>query len=187
MQINETTKEEIKKRAEKMSDFLKMEYLEFCSKKRIEISALKYCYLELSKLYEKKLMYNDSVKYLSKLKEITVDPEIKKELFLREIELLIKGGYYDNAINFYEKTIPTLNFYEKSIWRGRLFSLFRLEAEKYETQRKNAWALKAYEKMNFLADGPEKTNIKRKLFELYKKLGKVKESLVIEKELETFS
>ena len=97
MQILEKDKKEIEIRASKMSDFLKMEYLESCLKKFTDHEIQKFCCLELSKLYESKFMYPEAVKYIFRYQEITGNPSEKKKGIAKEIELLIKGGFYDKG------------------------------------------------------------------------------------------
>ena len=72
MQILERTKKEIEAKTQTMSDFLKMEYLELCIKKFLDMEIHRYCYEELAKLYEKKHMYSEALKYITKFKSICI-------------------------------------------------------------------------------------------------------------------
>jgi len=183
MQVLEKTKEEIKTKAEKMSDFLKMEYLESCLIKNLNIDVIRYCYKELSRLYEKRKMFSEAAKYACKFQGVCINQKEKTNAQLKEIELLIKGGFYDNADMASKKLLSSLNEREKIIIKKIIISIYKIEASKLEISNKNSSALKIYERLINLVSEDEKNEIKTKLFILYKKLGKIKESLKIEKEL----
>jgi len=68
-----------------------------------------------------------------------------------------------------------------------MIETYKNEASNFEKANKNAGLLKVYEKLIHHLNRAEKTEIKKKMFVLYKRLGKVKESIEIERDLETFS
>src|SRR3989344_670373 len=183
MQILEKTREEIKKKAETMSDFLRMEYLELVSAKNTNPEILKYCYLELSMLYEKNIMYIEAIKYLKKYEEITTVRKDLTEAYIKEAELLIKGGLYERMDSLYKKAIENLKEMEKFELKRRLVDLYKEEISKLEKKDKNMQALKAYEKLMAWLNDDEKLEVKKKLYVLYRKLGKVRESLLLGREL----
>lgn len=184
MQILEKNRGEIEVRASKMSDFLRMEYLEDCSKKFSDIEILRYCYAELSKLYEKNIMYPESIKYIEKFQEVCISPREKIQAYIREIELLIKGGFYERVNFAYNKLLEISNPKEIFEIENKIIAMYKAEAEKFEKTNKNALALRAYERLVKAVGGPEKTEMKKKVLIFYKKLGKVRESLELERELE---
>jgi len=184
MQVLEKTRGEIEARASKMSDFLKMEYLENCMKQLHDVEILRYCYLELSKLYERNVMYTEAIKYIAKFQEVCITQREKIQAYIREIELLIKSGNYDRVEFAYHKIADIAPAKELFELENKVISLYKQEAEKFEKQSKNAWALKAYERLLKLVKDSEKKQVKEKLLVLYKKLGKVRESLELERELQ---
>ena len=183
MQIIEKNRGEIEAKASKMSDFLKMEYLENCSKKFSDVEILRYCYSELSKLYERNIMYPESIKYIERFQEVCISPREKMQAYIREIELLIKGGYYDRVNFAYNKLLEIAAPKEVYEIENKIIAMYKSEAEKFEKTNKNSLALKVYEKLVKSVKDSEKTEIKKKLLVLYKKLGKVRESLELEREL----
>ena len=184
MQALERTKEQIQAKSERMNDFLRMEYLESCTKQNIDISALKYCSNELSKLYEKNHMYSEAIKYLGKLKEVSPTQNEKMQVFKREIVLLIKGGFYERANSLFNQVLKVLPDKERYELRREIIEVYFSEANALEKSGKNSSALKVYEGLiNHLTDA-EKMNTKRKMLVLYKKLGRVRESIEIEREIE---
>lgn len=184
MQILERTKSEVQTKAEKMSDFLRMEYLENCTRWFMDKEILRYCYLELSKLYERNSMYSDAVKYLAKYEEVCTTNTEKRTAYLKEIGLLIKGGFYER-VEFVHKKIKEISKpKEMREIEQKIIDLHKEEAAKFEKTNKYSPSLKIYERLLHLVRPEEKTEIKRKLVLLYNKLGKVKESIELERELQ---
>lgn len=184
MQILERTKSEVQARAEKMSDFLRMEYLENCTRKFMDQETLKYCFQELSRLYERNVMYPDAIKYLIRFEEIAQTNTEKRTAYLKEIELLIKGGYYDK-VEFTHKKIKEISTPKDTHDADqKVIDLYKQEAAKFERANKSSPSLKIYEKLLILVRPEEKIEIKRKLMSLYNRLGRVKESIELERELQ---
>jgi tetratricopeptide (TPR) repeat protein len=184
MQILEKNKREIEERAGKMSDFLRMEYLEECSKKFHDIEIQRYCYSELSKLYEKRNMFSEAIKYTAKFKELCILQREKVNCFNKEIELYIKNGMYERAEAVYREGIQELKDIDRMELKRKIIEIYKQEAEKFEKTNRMSGALKIYEKLvNHVVD-KERDEIKRKMAFAYKKLGRVRESIEIERELE---
>lgn len=184
MQILEKNRGEIEARASKMSDFLKMEYLENCLKRFSDIEILRYCYAELSRLYEKNIMYHEAIKYIEKFQEVCISQREKIQAYIREIELLVKGGYYERVNFAYSKLLEIASPKELIEIENKIINMYKSEAEKFEKANKNALALKVYERLARAVKDSEKPEIKNKILILYKKLGKVRESLELERELQ---
>jgi len=184
MQVLERDKKEIEIRVSKMSDFLKMEYLESCLKKFSDHEIQKFCCLELSKLYESKFMYLEAVKYIFKFQELSGNPLEKKKASQKEVELLIKGGFYDKAESVVKKTLTMLNEAEKSELKRNIIGLYGAIGARAEKVGRNAEIIRVYEKMLPYATETEKNHIKVKLIDSYKKLGKIREAIELEKDLE---
>lgn len=184
MQILEKTKDEVQKKAQSMSDFLRMEYLENCTKKIMDHEILRYCFAELSRLYERNVMYPDAIKYLIKYEEVCITSKDKIQAYLKEIELLIKGGFYDRvdfAKNRAKEIAKGTDMYEIE---RKIIDLYRQEAIKFDRQNKYSPALKVYEQLHHLLKGEEQREIKKKLIFLYNKLGRVRESIELERGLQ---
>jgi hypothetical protein len=184
MQVLERTKDEVQKKAEKMSDFLRMEYLENCTRKFIDPEILRYCFAELSRLYERNVMYPDAIKYLIKYEEVSLTSKDKLAAYLKEIELIIKGGFYDRvdfAKNRAKDIAKGTDMYEIE---RKIIDMYKQEAAKFDKANKYSPALKAYEQLLHLLKGEEQKEVKRKLVYLYNRLGRVRESIEMEKELQ---
>ncbi|MBS3079009.1 hypothetical protein J4218_02720 [Candidatus Pacearchaeota archaeon] len=184
MQVLERDKKEIEIRASKMSDFLKMEYFESCLKKFTDHEIQKFCCMELSKLYENKFMYPEAIKYIFKFQEITGNPMEKKKAMQKEIELLIKGGFYEKAEGVIKKTFGMLTEGERFELRRNVVTLYKSIGEKAEKNGRNAEVVKVYERLLPYTFDNERNHVKVKLIESYKKLGKIREAIELEKEIE---
>ena len=187
MQVLEKNKGEIEIKASKMSDFLRMEYLESCLKQFRDFEIQKFCAWELAKLYENRFMYPEAVKYIFKFQEITGNPLDKKKAAQKEVELLIKGGFYDKAESAIKKAAGMMNDAERFELKRNLINWYKDMANKAEKSGKNSELAKVYEKLvNYVVDN-EKIEMKRKIAFAYKKLGRIKESMEIEKDIERYS
>ncbi len=183
MQILEKTKEEIEARANRMQDFLKMEYLEECSKKSTSIEVLRYCYFELSKLYERHSMYSDAVKYITKFRQLNIGNKERIRAYLREVELLIKGGSYDKADFLLRELIKISGAEEREEIIKRVVDTYKKEAARFELAKKHSSLLKVYEKLVHLVDEDERVIIQKRRVTLLNILGKVRESIELERGL----
>jgi len=184
MQILERTKSEVQAKAEKMSDFLRMEYLENCSRKFTDSETLKYCYFELSKLYERNVMYPDALKYLARYEEVSQINSEKRTAYLKEIELLIKAGYFDKVEFTLKKIKDITQPKEMPAIELKIIDTYKQEAAKFERGNKFSPALKIYERLLHIVRPEEKTEVKKKLVFIYNRLGKVKEAIEMERDLQ---
>lgn len=184
MQILEKTKNEIESKAQTMSDFLRMEYLELCSKKFNDIDTLRYCNKELAVLYEKKFMYLEALKYLSRLKGMAVLKKDKIESIFKEIEMLIKSGSYDKADLMFLEDIRVLDESDRFELKRKVIEFYYGEIKNFEKFSKHANLLKVYKSLISYVRDDEVNQIKKRMIESYKRLGKVRESLMLEKQLE---
>lgn len=183
MQIIEKTKEEIEERANRMQDFLKMEYLEECSKKSTSIEVLRYCFFELSELYEKHFMYSDAVKYIIKFRQLNIGTKERTMAYLREVELLIKGGSYDKADFLLKELVKFVTGVEREEIMRKVIGVYKQEAEEFERTRKYSSLLNVYRKLVHLVNENEKMIIQKRTVSLLIRLGKIRESIELEREL----
>lgn len=184
MQVLEKNLSEIQQKAGRMSDFLRMEYLESCAIKFNDSLILRYCYQELSRLYEGRKMYSDAIKYIFKYQETLVSEVEKMNAMMKEVELLIKAGFYDRADLLIKRIIENSKESQKFEVRRKIVEMFKQEAARFEKESKFTPLLKVYEKLiEYLADA-EKNEIKRRMVIIYKKLGKVRESLELERQMD---
>jgi tetratricopeptide (TPR) repeat protein len=167
-----------------MSDFVKMEYLESCLKTIPEVNVSRYCYKKLAELYENKKMYSEAVKYMARFAGLCVGTKEKISAVIKEAELLIKAGQYDEATYLYKKAMSLADIASRFEIKRNMIAFFKQEAEALEKSNRGTAALRIYEKIvNYVADA-EKDEIKKKMLELYKRLGRVTEYIKLKAELE---
>lgn len=176
------TKEEVEKQIQGKGDFVQIDYLTKLLDEKPPILLKQYIYLKLSKIYESKKMFVDSGKMLENLAVISTSFSKKTDYFLKAAENYIKDGFFEKADNVAKKALEGANVYE----RGEIFfsikNFYKEEAKNYEKELKRNHAAKIYEKLlSMNISEVEKKEIKKKLLELYEKLGKFKEYGILER------
>ncbi len=178
MKIEEKNKDEIQKKAAKMSDFLKLEYYENCLKKAdITLDAKRFCHFEVARIYEDKKMFRVAARHTAIAAEIAITFKEKRNLYVKEAETLIKAEDYEFAHKALLNAISNTNTpQEKAEVLAAVKSSYKKQAEEYEKAEKRNKALKIYEKLyQETKDMNEKIMLREKLLSLYEKLGKIRE------------
>lgn len=179
-----TKKEEIEAKLGRMSDFLKMEYLESCLKLTFDTDIQKYCYKKLVELYEDKKMFSEAIKYQARLESVCNTSNEKIPAIIKGAELMIIFGNYDGADSLYKKALSLGNDMQRFEIKRNRIKFYKQMAETLERSNKSTGAAKIYELLiNSVADA-EKKEIKEKALEIYRRLGRVKEYLKLKTELE---
>jgi hypothetical protein len=184
MQVLEKKREEIEAKVNTMSDFLKMEYLESCLKANLDINVCKYCYKKLSELYENKIMYPEAAKYMAKFGELCAGAKEKIAAIVKEAELLVKAGSYDPADYLYKKAMSLADGPEKYEIKRNMVKFYKQEAANFERLNKHAGALKIYERLVYHVADAERDEARKRMLELYQKLGKIKEYIRLKAEMD---
>ena len=186
MQVLERKREEIEAKANTMSDFLKMEYFESCIKIIPDINISKYCYKKLSELYEKKIMYPEAAKYIAKFRELCVGFNEKIAATVKEAELLFKAGQYDPADYMFKKAMGLSDEAGKFEIKRNMVALYKQEAANFEKSNRSTAALKIYEKLVHFVSDAERNEVRKRMLDIYQKLGKIKEYIRLKSDLDKF-
>lgn len=184
MKVIEKTIPQIENKLKTMSDFLKMEYLEECSKQNIDLNIKRFCNQELSKLYTGRNMFSEAAKNISSVAEMAATYKEKINAYMAEAELWIKSGDYEMAEEAFRKSLAYGNTKEKQEMKEAFKALFLKQALMHEKANKNSNALKIYEKLLHMADDKEKLEIKKKILPLYGKLGKIREYTLLKGQMD---
>ncbi len=184
MKVVEKTLPQIENKLKTMSDFLKMEYLEECSKQNIDMNIKKFCSQELVKLYSGRNMFSEAAKNMSSLADIAVTYKDKIQAYMAEIELWIKTGDYERADESFRKSLACGNTKEKEEIKKTIKELYLKQALIYEKANKNSNALKIYERLLHIAEENEKLDIKKKILPLYGKLGRIRDYTLLKGQIE---
>lgn len=185
MLVGEKSRQEIETKLNQMSDFLKMEYLEACCKQKREFDIKRFCNMKLAELYEKRNMFSEAAKNASAAAEMAATFNEKMQSYMKEVELWIKAGYYENVDGAFKKALASGNAKEKEEMKNALKGFFKKQAEAYEKALRRENALKIYNRLVELASNEqEKLEVKRKILDLYKSLGKIREYTVLRDQLD---
>jgi len=183
MKVFEKTMPEIEAKLKTMSDFLKMEYLEECSKQKIDLTIKKFCNQELAKLYEARKMFPEAAKNMNSVAEMAVTYKDKVQAYMAEIGLWIKAGSYELADESLQKAVACCNAREREELKKTVIDVYKNQALAHEKANKNSNALRIYEKLLHMTSESEKLEIRKKILPLYKKLGKIHEYTVLNEQI----
>lgn len=179
-EARETKKEDIENKLKTMGgDMLKIEYLENCLKQNQTIDVRKFLHLKVAELYERRLMLNEAAKNIDAAAEISVTFREKIDFYKRGIELHIKHGSYDAADEQFRKALVASNTKEKEELKKFIKDIYFKRANELESMQRNNNAIKIYERLlvfGFVSE-EEKKEINAKLAVLYRRVGKIQESM----------
>jgi tetratricopeptide (TPR) repeat protein len=184
MKVFEKTRAEVEVKLSSMSDFLKMEYLESCLKAHMDFDVQRLCHQKLSELYDGRNMYSEAAKNMSAVAELAGTFKDKMEAYMKETGLWIKSAQYDRAEEAFKKALASGNAKEKDEMKRAIKDLYKRQAQAYERMSRNTNALKIYELLLRVSEEPEKLEVRKKLLELYHRLGKIREYTVLKEQLD---
>ena len=162
-------------------DMLKIEYLENSLKRDLPMEVRKHVHIQLSDLYSKRLMYGEAAKKLEGAAELSQKFKEKKELYMRQVALLIKNLSFDDADKVLKRALTnSTTSAEKNEIKMTYKNIFLEKAASLEKMQNFKKASEIYEKI--LAMEPS-TEIRRKLVFLYNRVGKIKEAIAMENTL----
>lgn len=176
-------KEELEKGLEERSDFLKIEYLERSLRESPSIDVKKFIFEKLAELYEKKKMFLEAGKNLSKIADISITFREKIDFFIREIELYIRASKYDLAREGMKKALGIASMAQRREIKEVIKQIYLRQLEVYEQEERRSHAVKIYEILLDLAEEYEKKEIIEKLLVLYDKLGEIKKARLLREKL----
>jgi len=183
MQILEKTRTEIENKINTMSDFLKMEYLEECSKQNMDLAIKKFCNEKLAELYEVKKMFSEAAKRVESVAEMASTYKDKIQTYINESRLWIRGGDYERADECLQKALACASAREREGIKKTVIEIYKAQAQVFAEQNRNSYALKIYEKLLHIVSDDEKADIKKKILPLYKKLGKIREYTILSEQI----
>lgn len=171
------SKSEIEKEIERKGDFVQIDYLTRLSKEKLPIDIKKFVCLKLAEIYERKFMLNDAAKMFDSIALVSVAFSEKIKNYVKEAELHIRAGDFDRSDESMKKAMNQANTIEKQDIYFTIKDFYKKQAERYEKEMKRAHAARIYEKLlEMNISDFEREDIKKKLLELYEKLGKFEEA-----------
>lgn len=178
------SKSEIEKEISGKGDFVQIDYLTKFLKDSKSMDVKKFIFLKLAELYGNINMLKDSAKNYGNAAMVSIPFSEKIKYFVKEAETYIKADEYEMADKAMRKAIGEANSQEKKEIYKTVLNFYRRQAEKYENDLKRAHAVKIYEKLlQMNIRNSEKREIREKLLNLYDKLNKRKDYLMLKKRL----
>lgn len=163
---------EIEEKLKRMSDFLKIEYLEELAEKKIPVEVKRYVHEKIAELYADKKMYSSAAKNMEIAASLCVTFKDKIKAYMKEVEFLIYGEDYNEAERTLAKALSNANTKEKEEIKKQFTEILKKQAELYERNGLRIKAIKVYERLLKLTP---KREIVRKLIELNEKTGRIDE------------
>ncbi len=178
------TKSEVEKELADKGDFVQIDYLTNFLKESMTRDMKKFVFIKLAELYEKTGMLKEAAKNHSDAALISIPFAEKINHYVKEAELYIKTGDFEKAEEARKKAMSEANSAEKDEIYLTIKDFYKKEAETYERGLKRAHAARFYEKLlEMRISDSERKEIKEKLMDIYEKLGKTKEYLILKKGL----
>ena len=170
------TRREIEERLARVGDYVKMDFLQQCLKKKLDFDTRKFVLNTLSRIYEERKMYLEAGKLMRTAADINTTFEGKMQDFWKSSELFIRAGRFDESDISYGKALASGNETQKHALRQKIKQVYREQAKQSLAKDRRKHAAEAYEKLLSLdVDSMEKREIQQQLLKLYEQLGRVKD------------
>ena len=166
-----------------MSDELKAEFIENCLKKKLDSSVKKNIHIKVADIYEKKRWYTNAALHVSAAVSCTDIYREKMGLYIKLGQLNIKDNKHIMARDAFKAAMDYANTEEKKKIGTDIKNLYLNEASSLDANGKWAKATSIYEYSLDLLNDAEKKTVKQKLVVLYEKLGRIKDSIRMKREL----
>lgn len=178
-----TEAEIMKKFSTFMSDELKAEFIENCLKKKLDHSVKKNIHIKVADIYDKKRWYTNAAAHIAAAISCTDVYREKMNLYIRLGQLNIKDNKHIFARDAFKSAMDFANSEERRKIGNDIKNLYLNEASSLDANGKWRQAALIYEYSLDLLTDAEKKAIKQKLVILYEKLGRIKDSMRMKKEL----
>jgi len=183
VQVKESGYQEVKAKFESLvTDLTKMEYLESALKlSDVSMDVKKFAYLMLTDLYEKRLMFDKAAKVMCAKAGYDITFREKIDSYLRAAELYAKSGNILLAEDMFLRATREGNSEQQAKVALARKNIYFSVANEMEKRARMANAVKFYEHLLTLKlDELEKSLIKKKLLEYYKKVGRFNDARMVE-------
>ena len=178
-----TEAEIMKKFSTFMSDELKAEFIENCLKKKLDSSVKKNIHIKVADIYDRKKWYTNAASHISAAISCTDIYREKMGLFMKLGQLNIKDNKHIMARDAFKSAMDYANSGEKKKISDDIKNLYLSGASSLDANGKWTKAALIYEYSLDLLTDAEKKAVKQKLVILYEKLGRVKDSMRMKKEI----
>lgn len=181
--VKESSIEEVEEKLSSMNtDLIKIDYLESALKKSdFTYEVKRYLWDKLVELYEDRRMFEKAAKSMASRATIDITYRGQIEAYVQSAELYSKAGKIEDAEEMFLRAVRNANVDQKARILLSRKNIYMAIADILEKKNKRASAAKFYEKLlTMKVDDLEKKDIKKKLLETYKSLGKFREAELLE-------
>ncbi len=176
------SKGDIEKELEGKGEYIQIDLLTNFIEGKPPILMKRHAYTLLAKIYQKKKMFKDAARNYESLGIISITFTDKVKYFLIAAEFYIKDGAFEQADYAMKKAMAEANSFERGEIYHSLKQYYKNQATEFESQGKRNKASVIYEKiLSMKITHTEEKEIRKKLLDLYEKLGKFKEYSLLEK------
>jgi tetratricopeptide (TPR) repeat protein len=182
----EMTIMEVKKELEGKGDFVQIDQLTRLLKEKVRPEVRRFIHQRLGEIYESKGMLIDAARMYNNVAISAMSFVDKKSFHLKEAELYIMAGKFEEVDEALKKAMHDANAPERAEIFITIKEFYRKQAEIFEFNRKKNHAAKIYEKLLAMdISNIEKKELKARLLGLYENLGMIKEYMALKREGET--
>lgn len=183
MITKEESRQEIEQKLKNMGDYVKMDYLSSCMRKKLDSETRRFVMTNLARLYEQRGMFGESGKIYKNTADINPTFQGKIEDFMKSANNFVKSGDYESADGSYKKALASANEVEKNRIKEQMKTIMFNQAKILLQKNKRRNALEVYERIyqSMQLDIQEKSSVKNELLSLYKQLGKIREYSLLSK------
>lgn len=180
--MRERTIEEIESKLTGMvTDLNKINYLESAVKvPGFSFEVKRFLWDELCLLYEGRKMFERAARAMANKAGMEISFRGKFESYLKAAELFAKAGKVEDAEEMFIRASRDAGVEGKAKVRLARKNIYLVLAEKLESEGKRKGAVKFYERLIKMSlEDVEKSEIKKKLLEMYKALGMFREARML--------
>lgn len=175
------SKSEIERELNGKGDFVQIDYLTRFIAQKPPLHEKKFAFMKLIEIYVTKSMFNDVAKIYSNLAILALSPQERIDSLVKETKAYIQGGRFDEADAVMRRAMDEVTIIKKADIYEDIKSFYKKQAETYEKEAKRNHAIKVYEKLlSMRISDSERNEAKKRLLDLYEKLGKFRESSALE-------
>ena len=126
-------------------------------------------------------IFNDIAKIYSNLSILALSSQERVDYLIKETKAYIQGGRFDEADSVMRRAMEEVTIVKKADIYEDIKDFYKKQAETFEKESKRNHAIKVYEKLlSMRISDSERNEAKKKLLDLYEKLGKFKESSALD-------
>lgn len=175
------SKSEIERELNGKGDFVQIDYLNRFIAQKPPLHEKKFAFMKLIEIYETKKMFNEIAKIYGNLAVLALSPQERIDSLVKETKAYIQEGRFDEADAIMRRAMDEVTIIKKADIYEDIKIFYRKQADIYEKENKRNHAIKVYEKLlSMRISDSERDEAKKKLLDLYDKLGKFRESSAME-------